>query len=78
MHGRDGVRAWKAGKKVCAGPRPIARERVLVRTLIQAVRAAYEDRNMRERVVAISKKVRVDDGVANAVDVVDGYLGQMA
>ncbi len=56
------------------GPEPIPQSRLTARRLADAIRIATGDAGMRDRAAALGHKIRAEDGVARAVEVVDRYL----
>ncbi len=57
-----------------AGPQPIPRHKLTVDRLARAIRQAAEDPVMARRARELSSKIRAEDGVGNAVSVIDGFL----
>jgi sterol 3beta-glucosyltransferase len=58
-----------------AGPRPIPRKRLTVQNLVEAVRLVVSDETMRGRSRALGERLSAEDGVARAIEVIEGYLG---
>ena len=67
---------WGARVKALGvGPDPIPRKKLTAGRLAQAIRAAVADTEMRRRARACGEAVRAQDGVGEAVQVVQRYLG---
>lgn len=62
--------------KLGAGPRPIPHKRLDANRLGQAIQAAISDNTMRQRAEALGEKIRAEEGVAQAVEVVKRYIQQ--
>ena len=61
------------GRQVYAlgvGPQPIPRQRLTAERLGDAIRVAVSDVTMRERAAELGKRIRAEDGVARAVEVI--------
>jgi UDP:flavonoid glycosyltransferase YjiC (YdhE family) len=56
------------------GPAPIPRQKLSVDRLAQAIREAVTDQGMRQRAAALGAKIRADDGVANAVEIIQNHF----
>src|SRR5687768_3550041 len=56
------------------GPPPILRPKLTAENLGEAIRRAATDPNIRQRANALGEKIRAEDGVGQAVEVVDAYL----
>jgi sterol 3beta-glucosyltransferase len=67
-----GVRVHALG----VGPRPIPRRRLTPERLAEAVDGMVNDRAMRDQAVALGKKIRSEDGVGRAVEIIEGYLAK--
>jgi UDP:flavonoid glycosyltransferase YjiC (YdhE family) len=57
-----------------AGPAPIPRRRLTAPLLAEAIRRVTTDAGIRERAAALGERLRAEDGVANAVAVLQRYL----
>jgi UDP:flavonoid glycosyltransferase YjiC (YdhE family) len=67
------------GKRVQAlgvGPEPIPAKKLTADKLAAAVRTATTDSKMKERAAALGEAIRAEDGVSNAVKIVQQYLGE--
>jgi sterol 3beta-glucosyltransferase len=53
------------------GPQPIPRNKLSADRLAAAIMSAVSDQEMRERAAAIGTRIREEDGVANAVEVIN-------
>jgi len=56
------------------GPTPILRKKLSVGRLVDAIEIATGDDDIRERAKAIGDKIRSEDGVARAVEIIEGIL----
>ncbi len=65
-----GERVFRLG----AGPKPIPRRHLTVERLGGAINAVLSDQRMRKQAETIGERIRAEDGVAQAVDVICGYL----
>jgi len=55
------------------GPDPIPRRRLSSERLAAAITTATTDRNMRERAAALGERIRAEDGVGQAIEIIEGY-----
>ncbi|MDO8963746.1 MAG: glycosyltransferase, partial [Coriobacteriia bacterium] len=55
------------------GPKPIARRRLTADKLGDAIRVAASDTGMRERAAALGERIRAEDGVGAAVEVLSAW-----
>lgn len=53
------------------GPKPIPRKKLDVSTLSAALTQVVKDEKMKQRAVELGKKLRAEDGVANAVKIIE-------
>ena len=53
------------------GTEPIPRKQITVENLAKAIRIAVTDRAMRGKTVDLSMKIRAEDGIANAVAIIN-------
>jgi UDP:flavonoid glycosyltransferase YjiC (YdhE family) len=58
-----------------AGPKPIPRSRLTAARLAAAIATATQDEGMRETAEAIGRRIRAEDGVSRAVEIIEQYLG---
>ena len=58
------------------GPRPIPRKKLTAEGLAEAIRAMTGDQGMRQRAARLGERVRAEDGVQRAVEVVERYLSR--
>lgn len=65
-----GARVYQSG----AGPRPIAQKRLTADALASAITQAVSDRAMIESAAVLGERIRAEDGVARAVQIVQEYL----
>jgi UDP:flavonoid glycosyltransferase YjiC (YdhE family) len=66
------------GQRVYAlgvGPAPIPRAKLTADRLAQAIQTAVTDTALRQRAVALGTKIRAEDGVANAVEMIQRLEG---
>jgi sterol 3beta-glucosyltransferase len=67
------------GERVVAlgvGPRPRARSRLTPQKLADSIDQALSDQTMRERAAALGAALRAEDGVGNAVKVIERHLSR--
>ncbi|MBN1965238.1 MAG: glycosyltransferase family 1 protein [Anaerolineae bacterium] len=64
---------WRV-KSIGVGPEPIPRRRLTGERLAYALRVAATHQPMRERAAALGETLRAEDGVGQAVAVINGYL----
>jgi len=57
-----------------AGPKPIPRSRLTAERLAEAIRQAVTDPLMRQRAAALGEEIRLEDGVGNAVKIIDQHV----
>ena len=65
-----GKRVFRLG----IGPEPIPRHRLTVDNLTQLIRALTGNESMRERAVQVGLRLKAEDGVVNAVRIIENYL----
>lgn len=58
-----------------AGTKPIPRQRLTAEKLAEAIRTAVSDTTMRQRAAALGEAIRAEDGVGNAVRILQQALG---
>jgi len=56
------------------GPEPISQRKFSVERLAEAIHTAVTDAGMQQRAAAVGEQIRAEDGVANAVAVIQQYL----
>ncbi|MCX6068511.1 MAG: glycosyltransferase, partial [Chloroflexi bacterium] len=61
-----GKRVYELG----VGPRPIQRSTLTVDRLVQAIQETVTDQGMCQRAAAMGAKIRAEDGVASAVEII--------
>ena len=59
------------------GPPPIPRRKLTAERLAAAITTATTDKNMRARAAALGKRIRAEDGVARAIEMIEGLVGQV-
>ena len=70
---------WGARVKAMGlGPAPIPHKRLTADRLAGAIRIAVEDAEMRGQAASVGAAIRAEDGVANAVKLVQRYFGEPA
>jgi sterol 3beta-glucosyltransferase len=57
------------------GPKPIPRSKLTVDRLVQAIQETVTDKCMRQRAAELGSKIRADDGIANAVGIIERNFG---
>ena len=57
------------------GPRPIPQRRLTAPRLADAIRTAVSDGGMRERAAALGAQIRAEDGVGQAVEIINKLIG---
>jgi UDP:flavonoid glycosyltransferase YjiC (YdhE family) len=63
-------------KALSVGPEPISSKKLTADKLAAAIRVAIMDSEMKARAAALGKAIRVEDGVGNAVKIIQQYLGE--
>jgi sterol 3beta-glucosyltransferase len=63
-------RAWRLG----AAPEPLNPRRLTASALARAITRAVEDSEMRVRAAALAEKIRAEDGVGNAVAIIERVM----
>jgi UDP:flavonoid glycosyltransferase YjiC (YdhE family) len=58
------------------GPAPISRRKLTVERLAQAIQVAVTDKDMRQRAAALGAKIQAEDGIANAVEIIQQIEGR--
>ncbi|OGO48552.1 MAG: hypothetical protein A2W37_15295 [Chloroflexi bacterium RBG_16_63_12] len=53
------------------GPRPIPRKQLTAARLAAAITTAVADRDMQARAAALGEKIRAEDGVTRAVEIIE-------
>ena len=67
---------WGARVKAMGlGPAPIPHKRLTAERLAHAIRIAVKDCEIKERVAGVGAAIRAEDGVANAVKIIQRYVG---
>jgi UDP:flavonoid glycosyltransferase YjiC (YdhE family) len=56
------------------GPHPIPYKSLTVQRLAEAIHIATSDQALRQRAAALGEQLRSEDGVAQAVKIVEQYL----
>jgi len=59
-----------------AGPRPIPRRRLTATRLVAAITQATSDDDMRRRAAALGERIRAEDGVSRAVNIMLEHFGR--
>ncbi len=59
-----------------AGPESVPQKRLTVEGLVSTIHAITDDEGMRRRAAALGEKIRAEDGVARAVEIVAGRTSQ--
>ena len=58
------------------GPKPILRSKLTAKRLAESITQAVTDQAMRNQAADLGKKIRAEDGVAKAVEIVHNYLSK--
>jgi sterol 3beta-glucosyltransferase len=66
-----GRRVYELG----VGPRPIARRRLTVDNLTEAIGRAVSDEEMRKRAASLGERIRAENGIAQAVTIIEQNRG---
>jgi sterol 3beta-glucosyltransferase len=61
-------------ERLGVGPKPVPRKEMAAQRLGAAITAAVVDKDIRERAARLGERIRAEDGVARAVEVIDHYL----
>jgi sterol 3beta-glucosyltransferase len=61
-------------RQLGVGPAPIPRRKLSAENLTRALKLIVEDSAMRQRSAALSQQIRLEDGVGNAVRLIEQYL----
>ena len=67
------------GRRVHAlgvGPRPIQRRALTAPRLVEAISSAVDDETIRHNASVLGERIRAEDGVQSAVDLISNYLGK--
>jgi sterol 3beta-glucosyltransferase len=56
------------------GPLPVPYRKLSAKRLAAAIEAAVSDAGMRRRAAALGEQIRAEDGIRNAVRVIEDYL----
>jgi sterol 3beta-glucosyltransferase len=62
-------------KALGVGPKPILRSKLTAERLAKAIREAVEDEGIKRRAAELGAKIRAEDGVGNAVKLIQRYFG---
>jgi UDP:flavonoid glycosyltransferase YjiC (YdhE family) len=65
-----GRRVYQLG----VGPRPIPRQRLTAEKLARAIELALNDQVMRQRAATLGQRIRAEDGIERAVEIIKHYL----
>ncbi len=57
-----------------AGPKPLPAKKLTAQTLAKPIVAAVSDQEMRTRAKAIGARIRAEDGVSRAIDIIQEYV----
>ena len=61
-----GKRVYELG----VGPKPISRRRLTIKRLADAMTEAVTNSGIRQRAAELGRKIRAEDGIANAIEVI--------
>ena len=56
------------------GPKPIPRSRLTAERLAEAITQAVNDPELRQRAAALGEKIRAEDGVGEALRIIEQHL----
>ncbi|MCK5318742.1 MAG: hypothetical protein KAJ55_12565, partial [Anaerolineales bacterium] len=56
------------------GPKPILQKKLTAQSLANAITQAVTDKDMQHRAALLGEKIRAEDGVARAVEIVNNYI----
>lgn len=56
------------------GPQPIPRKQLSVERLAAAITTVVSDKELQRRAAVVGKRIRAEDGVARAVEVIQRHL----
>jgi UDP:flavonoid glycosyltransferase YjiC (YdhE family) len=59
-----------------AGPRPVPRNKLSAESLALAIQQATSDPGMRRRAAELGEKIRAEDGIGAAVNLIEDYLSR--
>lgn len=59
-----------------AGPRPIPQSRLTADALAQAITTVVQDVTMQQRAAELGEKIRAEDGITRAVEVIGSIVGE--
>jgi len=66
---------WRV-RALGVGPKPILRKELTARHLAEAITQAVADKEFERRAAAQGAKIRTEDGVAKAVEIVSKYVNR--
>ena len=58
------------------GPKPILQKKLTAQSLANAITLAVTDKDMQHRAALLGEKIRSEDGVARAVEIVNNYINR--
>ncbi|MFC2043039.1 glycosyltransferase [Chloroflexota bacterium] len=58
------------------GPKPILQKKLTAQSLANAITQAVTDKDMQQRATLLGEKIRAEDGVAKAVEIVNNYINR--
>jgi UDP:flavonoid glycosyltransferase YjiC (YdhE family) len=58
------------------GPKPVLQKKLTAQSLADAITQAVTDKDMQHRAASLGEKIRAEDGVARAVEIVDNYINR--
>jgi len=62
-------------QRLGVGPAPILNKKLTVERLAEAIHSAASEQGMRRRAAELGEQIRAEEGVAQAVEIVEQYLG---
>ena len=60
------------------GPKPILQKKLTAQSLANAITQAVTDKDMQHRAALLGEKIRAEDGIARAVEIVNNYMDSTA
>lgn len=61
-----------------AGPKPIPQSRLTANRLAEAITTAVQDETMKRQAVGLGQKIRAEDGVARAIEIIGANANELA
>ncbi len=58
------------------GPKPFLQKKLTAQSLANAITQAVTDKDIQQRAALLGEKIRAEDGVARAVEIVNNYINR--